>query len=251
MTTYNVCRRTPPSEGRLATALVQPIGERARRRLETINKLQLIMVPFAPIHLRRAVELLQQDHPRQGVWQGDGAKGDEGIRPRQHLRGEPQRAAEDEGYVTAPRETQGVHPVFQLLRGERLALLPVQRDHVRPRGYRPEELPSLGGEHLLGRAPVQVFLRHLDDLYREVPPEPFQVISAALVGPSLQSADRDNGGTPDHRGRLLQEVEELDPSIVIAVDILPALYRLSNLDPGRRVLGHCRPNPNARIPGPF
>src|SRR5215210_6395702 len=147
------------------------------------------MIPLAPVYLRRAVELLQEDHPRQGVRQGDGAEGSEGVRPRQHLRGESQRAAEDEGDVALAREAQGVQPSFKFLRGERLALLPVQGDHVRPRGYPPEEPPGLGGEHLLGRAPVKVFLRNLDDLYREVPPEPLQVVSTALVGPSLQGTN--------------------------------------------------------------
>src|SRR5918998_6147173 len=122
------------------------------------------MVPLAPVYLRCAVELLQEDHPRQGVWQGDGAEGDEGVRPRQHLSGEPQRAAEDEGHVTPARETQRVKPPFQHRRGEWLALLPIQGDHVRPRGYPSEEPLSFGGEHLLGRAPVQVVLRYLEDL---------------------------------------------------------------------------------------
>ena len=72
------------------------------------------MIPLAPIYLRRAAELLQKDHTRQGVRQGDGTEGDEGVRPREHLRGEPQRATEDESDVAPAGEAQGVQPSFQL-----------------------------------------------------------------------------------------------------------------------------------------
>ena len=65
------------------------------------------MIPLAPVYLRRAVDLLQEDYPRQGVRQGDGAEGDAGVRLHEHIRGEPQRAAEDKGDVAPPREAQG------------------------------------------------------------------------------------------------------------------------------------------------
>jgi hypothetical protein len=70
------------------------------------------------------------------------------------------------------RDTQGVQPLRQLLRGERLTPLPVERDHVRSRGYTFEEPVRLGDEHLLRGALVQVYFWHLDDLHGEEAPQP-------------------------------------------------------------------------------
>ena len=128
------------------------------------------MVPLAPIYLRRAVELLQENYPRQRVWQRDRSERGYGVRPFEHFRREPQGSAEDESDVAMARNAQAVQPLGQFLRGERLALLPIQRDHIRSCRHSSEKLGSFGSKHLIRRTPVQVVLRNLDELRGEEAP---------------------------------------------------------------------------------
>src|SRR5215210_2546214 len=157
------------------------------------------MILLPPVYLRSPVDLLQEDHPRQSVRQGDGAEGDEGVSPRQRFRGQTQRTTENEGDVAPSREPQRVQPPRQHKRGERFSSLPIQGYHVSPRRYPPEQPRCLAGEHFLGAAPVQVLFGDLDGLYWKVSPKPLQIVSAALIGPAFDGTDGDDGSAPDHR----------------------------------------------------
>ena len=58
------------------------------------------MVSLPAFYLDSPVDLLEEDDPRQRVWQGDPPEGQVLVRSSEHLRGEPERAAEHEGDVT-------------------------------------------------------------------------------------------------------------------------------------------------------
>src|SRR5919199_3713171 len=137
------------------------------------------------------------------MWQRNRPKRNHGVRPLEHLCGESQSTAEHEGDVASARKAQRVQPLGQLLRGQWLALLPIQSDHIRLRGYPPEKLRRLGGEHLLRQASVHVLLRNLNDFHGEEASQSFEIVVRAVGGPSFQGADRDDRGTPNHRAETI------------------------------------------------
>ena len=70
------------------------------------------MIFLVAVYFCCAVELFEEDYSGEGMWEGDGAEGPEGVGTLQYIGGEAERAADYEGYVTAARGTE----VLQLQR---------------------------------------------------------------------------------------------------------------------------------------
>src|SRR5918994_364761 len=156
------------------------------------------MILLPALYLDGPVELFQENDPSHGVRKRDVSEGQAFVSPLEHLRGEAERAAEDEGYVAAAVDAQSGELLGEFFGGDGLSPLPVEGDHVCSGGQALEQAFSLGGQHLFPGVAVHVYFWDLDHFDGEVAPQAFQVVVAARCGPALKPSDRHNSGAPDH-----------------------------------------------------
>ncbi len=156
------------------------------------------MVLLPAFYLGRPVELLEENHPRQRVRQGNGSEREAFVCPPEHPRGEPERSAQYESHAAAARETQRRELARKFLGREAPSPLAAQGKYVGTRGETFEEALLLRREHILGATAVHVLFRDLDNLYGKVAAKTVQVVLATFGRPAFQSPYRDDGGVTDH-----------------------------------------------------
>jgi hypothetical protein len=117
------------------------------------------MILLPALYLDGPVELLQEDDPGHGVGKRDVSQGQAFVSPLERLRGEAERAAEDEGYVAAAGDTQRGELLGELFGRDGLSPPPVEGDHVCSGGQALEQAFSLGGQYLFPGVAVHVYFR--------------------------------------------------------------------------------------------